>query len=41
MKVLISDKLTQDSVSIFKSKGIRADYLPEISREEFNNLNNG
>ena len=38
MKVLISDKLSQNAVSIFKSKGIHVDYLPEIPREEFKNI---
>ena len=38
MKVLISDKLSQNAVSIFKTKGIHVDYLPEIPREEFKNI---
>ena len=38
MKVLISDKLSQESVNIFQEKGIIVDYKPDISRNELINI---
>ena len=33
-KVLVSDKLSEDVVAIFKSQGISVDYKPGMSAEE-------
>ncbi|MGB1964734.1 MAG: phosphoglycerate dehydrogenase [Candidatus Puniceispirillales bacterium] len=33
-KVLISDKLSEKAVSIFKDRGIEADYLPDIGKDK-------
>ena len=33
-KVLVSDKLSEDVVAIFKSQGISVDYKPGMSPEE-------
>ena len=38
MKVLISDKLSQEAVNIFQDKGIIVDYKPDISRNELINI---
>ena len=38
MNVLISDKLSQESVNIFQEKGIIVDYKPDISRNELINF---
>ena len=35
-KVLVSDKLSEDVVAIFKSQGISVDYKPGMSPEELN-----
>ena len=38
MKVLISDKLSQEAANIFQEKGIIVDYKPDISRNELINI---
>ena len=38
MKVLISDKLSQEAVNIFQERGIIVDYKPDISRNELINI---
>ena len=38
MKVLISDKLSQEAVNIFQEREIIVDYKPDINRSELNNI---
>ena len=38
MKVLISDQLSDNAISIFQNKGIQVDYLPDISRESLKKI---
>ena len=38
MKVLISDQLSDNAISIFQNKGIQVDYLPDISRERLKKI---
>ena len=38
MKVLISDQLSDNAISIFRNKGIQVDYLPDISRESLKKI---
>ena len=38
MKVLISDQLSDSAISIFQNKGIKVDYLPDISRERLKKI---
>ena len=33
-KVLVSDKLSEESVKIFKDKNIDVDYLPDIGKDK-------
>lgn len=33
-KVLVSDKISEDGLAVFKEKGIEADFLPNITQEE-------
>ena len=35
MKVLISDTLSKNSISIFQDRGIEVDYFPNLTTEEF------
>ena len=34
IKVLVSDKLSEESVKIFKDKGIEVDYQPEVGKDK-------
>ena len=34
IKVLVSDKLSEESVKIFKDRGIDVDYQPEIGKDK-------
>ena len=33
-KVLVSDKLSEESVKIFKDRGIEVDYLPDVGKDK-------
>ena len=34
IKVLVSDKLSEESVKIFKDKGIEVDYQPDVGKDK-------
>ena len=33
-KVLVSDKLSQTAIKIFKEKGIEVDFMPEVGKDK-------
>ena len=33
-EVLVSDKLSQTAIKIFKEKGIEADFMPEVGKDK-------
>ena len=37
-KVLISDKISESAIQIFKNNNIEVDYKPGISEDELNNI---
>ena len=40
-KVLISDKISESAIQIFKNNNIEVDYKPGISEDELNNFGIG
>ena len=38
VKVLISDKISESAIQIFKNNNIEVDYKPGISEDELNNI---